>query len=330
MACAVPQRKSLIICSNFSQVPWLRRHIIIVVFWLFALFVITSANAEILRVGQGQKYDALHSAVAAAHNGDTIELMPGTYYDCAVIAQDNLTIQGAGPETVLTDTTCQGKALLVIDGSDVTVRGLTLQRARVPDGNGAGVRAEGGNLLIENTRFLNNEDGILAASSPAATIRVLGSTFISNGRCASNCAHGIYVNRLRLLHIENSIFESTKEGHHIKSRASTTEIIHNQITDGPNGTSSYLIDIPNGGNVIVKDNIMEKGPNASNTGTAIMIGAEGVTQPTDELVFVDNRFTNDQDRWTTFVHNVTATPALLSGNIFAGQVHPLIGDGSNN
>ena len=56
-----------------------------------------------------------------------------------------------------------GKALLITNGNNITIRNLTLQRARVPDQNGAGIRAQGNNLTIDHVRFLNNQDGILAA-----------------------------------------------------------------------------------------------------------------------------------------------------------------------
>jgi hypothetical protein len=59
-----------------------------------------------------------------------------------------------------------------------------------------------------------------------------------------------------------------------------------------------------------------------------MIGAEGVTQPTDEIMIKNNRFTNDQNLPTTFVRNMTATPAQLIGNVFKGEVRPLEGDGT--
>jgi len=36
-------------------------------------------------------------------------------------------------------------------------------------------------------------------------------------------------------------------GHHIKSRALRTEVIDCDVSDGVHGTSSYLIDIPDGG-----------------------------------------------------------------------------------
>jgi nitrous oxidase accessory protein NosD len=288
-----------------------------------------SAWSRTLEVGPGLPYQLPSQAIAAAQDGDIIAIRPGQYFDCAVIRQNGLTIQGTGPGAVLTDKTCQGKALLVIDSSDVTVRNLTLERARVPDQNGAGIRAEGGHLTVENTRFLNNENGILSAPNPSAVIKIIGSEFIGNGKCETSCAHAVYIGDARLLHIEHSRFRDTHVGHQIKSQALRTEIINNDIEDGPEGSSSYLVDIPNGGEVIITGNRMEKGPHASNQAYAITIGEDGVNRPTDRLIIKDNTFINDQERPTTFVRNLTATPAELSGNIFKGQVRPLEGDGSS-
>src|SRR5271165_5489748 len=211
------------------------------------------ADARVISAGTGEEFPVPSAAIAAARPGDTVHIAPGRYFDCAFIPQDRVTIEGDGPGTILTDKTCGGKALLVIDGKDVTIRNLTLQRARVPDGNGAGIRAEGGNLTVENVNFINNQDGILAADSPQATIRIIGSDFTDNGSCQNGggCAHGVYVNALALLRIERSKFFETREGHHIKSKARRTEIVGNTIADGPEGTSSYLIDIPVGGNILI-------------------------------------------------------------------------------
>jgi hypothetical protein len=285
--------------------------------------------ARTIEVGTDRAIKLPSAAVAAAKDGDTIEIYPGQYFDCAIVAQSNLTIEGNGPGVVLTDKTCAGKALLVIDGSNVTIRNITLQRARVPDRNGAGIRAEGGNLTIENSRFIDNENGILAASHAGAEIRVIGSEFYGNGKCDPSCAHAIYVDHIALLRIERSKFLDTHTAHHIKSRALRTEVINSDLLDGPNGSSSYLIEVPNGGSLVVEGNTMEKGPKTENQANAIMLGAEGVTQPTGELMFRNNTFTNDQQNQpTTFVHNITATPAQLIGNVFKGQVRPLEGDGT--
>jgi hypothetical protein len=293
-----------------------------------ALGAIPAASAKILEVGPDKPFKQPSEAVAVAESGDDVRIAGGQYFDCAIVKQDNLTIEGIGPDAILTDKTCAGKAILVINGKNVTVRNVTLQRARVPDRNGAGIRAEGGDLTIENTRFINNENGILSADNPSATIRITGSAFIGNGRCDGACAHGVYIGRIKLLHVDHTRFFDTHVGHHIKSRALRTEIIDCDIEDGPTGSSSYLIEAPNGGTLIVERNKMAKGSLTQNPGNTIMIGSEGVTQPTEQISIRDNTFTNEQNRSTTFVANRTATPAELSGNVFKGPVRPLEGDGT--
>ena len=295
----------------------------------FGLFDTGAATAATLKVGPGERFKAPSEAANAARDGDGIEIAPGEYFDCAFWRASNLTIAGTGPGVVITDKTCGGKALFVISGNDVTVRDLTLTRARVPDGNGAGIRAEGKNLTVTGVRFVNNQNGILAAAQPEGTIEIRDSEFVRNGTCASGkgCAHGVYVNALARLTVVHSRFFETRDGHHIKSRAARTEVIGNTIEDGDNGTSSYLIDAPNGGSVIVEGNTMQKGPKNSNHGTAISIGAEGVTQRTAEIIVRDNTFTNDYGGKTTFVNNITATEATLSGNVLKGKVTALKGDG---
>lgn len=288
----------------------------------------TAASARTLMVGPGQEYARPSQAAAAAQDGDRVIIAPGQYFDCAVWRQNDLTVEGVSETgTVITDKTCQGKALFVIPGHNVTIRNLTLTRARVPDGNGAGIRAEGANLTIDHVRFIDNQDGILAADAPGGTMLIRASDFERNGVCNPQCAHGIYVNHWKLLRIENTVFRETREAHHIKSRADQTDVIGCTIEDGPNGTASYLIDVPNGGGVLVRGNRMEKGPQTGNWSAAISIGEEGVDRPTPEILVEGNMFRNDSGHETTFVVNLTATPATLRGNHFTGPVKPLRGDG---
>lgn len=286
------------------------------------------ASARTLEVGPDQNLKTPSAAAAIAAPGDTIEIAPGEYFDCAVWSVDNLTIEGKGDGTVITDKTCQGKALFVTKGNDITIRNLTFTRARVPDQNGAGIRVEGKNLTIEHSHFIDNENGILTDNSPQSRIIIKNSEFIRNGKCESACAHGVYIGHIALLHIENSKFLETRDGHHIKSRALRTELIGNEIADGPKGTASYEVELPNGGSLMMENNTLEKGPNNGNRTAAVSIGAEGVTQHTDELIFKGNKFTNDDPHETFFVKNLTATEAVLTGNSFKGKVAPLSGDGS--
>ncbi|MGE0419728.1 MAG: hypothetical protein AB7O80_23235 [Acetobacteraceae bacterium] len=295
---------------------------------LMALMAPALAQARVLEVGAGRPYAVPSAAAAHAYPGDTIRIAAGTYEDCMVINADRVTIEGEGPDTVLANRTCQGKGILVISGKDVTVRTLVLRGARVEDRNGAGIRAQGGNLTVEAVQFIDNENGILAAPNPAATIRIRDSAFIGNGKCEPVCAHGVYIGQIGLLRIERTRFADTRRGHHIKSRAGRTEIVESDISDGPTGTASYLIDIPNGGDVLVERSRLMKGPNAENPTGAIMIGMEGATNPSLYLRVTGNEFTNGMTRPTNFVVNRTRTAAVLTGNKLTGDVRPLEGPGT--
>ena len=290
---------------------------------LALLFLALPAGARTLEVGPGKQFAQPSQAAAAAQDGDRVVIAPGQYFDCAVWSQNNLTVEGvSAQDTVITDKTCQGKALFVIPGSNVTVRNLTLTRARVPDGNGAGIRAEGRNLLVERVRFMDNQNAILAGAQAQSEIMVRDSEFVRNGT-----VQGIYVGRIALLRVERSTFRETRQGHHVKSRALRTEVLGCDIADGPTGTASYLVDVPNGGTVVIQNNRLEKGPKAENHSAAISIGAEGVDRPTPEIRVEGNQFSADGAYATVFVVNLTATSATLRDNHLRGKVRPLRGDG---
>jgi hypothetical protein len=297
------------------------------VLMLPAIAIAGPSRGDTLKVGRSQTYQTPSAAAAIAKNGDHIQIEPGQYFDCAVWRADNLVIEGTGPGVVITDKTCNGMGLFVIWGNNTTVRNLTLTRARVPDANGAGIRLVKGSLTVDGVKFIDNQNGLFGGV-PGTTVTVRNSDFDRNGTCAGACAHAIYIENVDLLRVENSHFSNTRQAHSIKSRALRTEVTGCTITDGPDGTSSFLIEVSNGGAVIVRDNTLEKGPKAENHTAAIAIGAEGVTHPTPEIVITNNNFSNDGDYDTALVWNVTATPATLKGNKLSGSVIPLKGDGT--
>lgn len=86
-----------------------------------------------------------------------------------------------------------------------------------------------------------------------------------------------------------------------------------RVPDGPDGTASYEIEVPIGGSLVVRNSTLEKGPHAENHSAAIVIGAEGVSQPTREITIENNTFRNDGSWNTLFVRNLTATEAMLRG-----------------
>ncbi len=286
------------------------------------------AGARTLEVGPGKEFRVPSAAGAVAVDGDRIAIQPGQYSDCTVWIANKLVVEGVGDaaKVVIADRICYGKGIFVTVGEGITIRNLTLARASVPDGNGAGIRGEGRNLVIEGVRFIGNENGILSGTVGGSML-IRDSVFDRNGSCRGPCAHGVYVGNLDLLQVERSRFTRTREAHHIKSRALRTEVTGCFIEDGPEGTASYEIEAPNGGSLVVRGNTIEKGPKSGNRGSAISIGAEGVRHPSREILVENNTFRNAGPFETAFVNNLTPTAAVLRNNRLAGTVVPLRGEG---
>jgi hypothetical protein len=291
-----------------------------------AMLCTLPAMARVLAVGPTHVLKLPSQAALVAHKGDVVRIDPGIYADCAVWGASDLLIEATGPGVLLAGKTCADKGIFVTLGDDITVSGISFAEATsVTWHNGAGIRAAGKNLTVRHSRFLNNENGILAGGSADSVLRITDSTFIGNGACIEACAHGVYAGAaIALLDIEHCVFLDTKTAHHIKSRARATIVRDSRIEDGPDGTASYLIDIPNGGNVLIQGNTMEKGAHSENPAVAIAIGEEGVKNPTGVLIVKDNTFHSDVPTRTAFVRDSTPIPVALSGNTISGDVEPVI------
>jgi hypothetical protein len=285
----------------------------------------SATPGNILEVGPGMAFSLPSEAARVAKSGDIIRIATGTYSDCARWDADDLIVEGLGGGATITGEVCDDKGLFITRGRNITIRNITFLAAHASSHNGSGIRAEGAVLLVENSRFIDNEDGILTGSNPASSITIRNSTFKGNGNCIAACAHGIYAGHIALLRVENSEFEEQHVGHHIKSRAARTEVIGNFVHDGPGGSASYLVDLPNGGSALISGNRFEKGPRSQNKNVAISIGAEGPRpeNPPGDIIISDNDFTNDTGAPTAFIRNYTGNPITVEANRLPGDVMPL-------
>jgi hypothetical protein len=92
-----------------------------------------------------------------------------------------------------------------------------------------------------------------------------------------------------------------KIGHLVKSRAQSNQIITNLLTDGLDGTSSLIIDLPNGGDSLISGNILQHGPQATN-GPSISYASEGAQNEIQTLRVVNNTSVNQRPNPGPFLH----------------------------
>ena len=227
------------------------------------------AAARVLEVGPGSAYAVPSAAAAAARDGDTVAIAPGEYFDCAIWHANGVTISAlAGGAVVLTDRACEGKASFVIQADGVTVRGLTFTRIRVPDGNGAGIRAEGRDLTVADSRFVNDQDGILAAGG--GFLHVTGCTFTRNGS-SDGPAHAVLADGLDELRIANSVFADARGGDHISASARRSELDGNRLNDAGIDPARPLVSIA-GGTVALSGNTVELSDTPGRPGAVLVTG----------------------------------------------------------
>jgi hypothetical protein len=262
---------------------------------LFALLLIPAPllAAPFTVMPGGQGYDRLQEAVEAVGDGDAaILIAPGVYRQCAVQTAGKIAYRAEAPGKVIFEReACEGKATLVLRGRGASVDGITFRKLFVFDGNGAGIRAEKGGLIVTDSRFRDSEEGILGNDDPAADIRIDRTTFSGLGRCdrGLSCAHSIYVGFYRSVTVTRSRFERGQGGHYVKSRAGRIAVSDSSFDDTQGHTTNYMIDLPAGATGTIQRNIFVQGKDKENHSAIVAVGAESRTNPSVGLAVIGNR-----------------------------------------
>ncbi len=287
-----------------------------------------SQTAPFHVVESGQSFWRLDDAVKAVGDREaTIEIASGIFHDCASQHAGRITFRATvAGQAVLDGQICDGKAALVFHGRGARVEGIVFQNLRVPDGNGAGIRLESGNLVVINSWFRDSEEGILSADDPASTITVDHSTFSRLGRCdrGLSCAHSIYVNNYGSVTVTKSRFEQGQGGHYVKSRAAHTVVTDSSFDDSHGHTTNYMIDLPAGSDGSITGNTFVQGKDKENHSAFITVAAEAREHPSAGLVIAGN--SADQvpgvDWPSAFVADWSHEPLRLGANKLSSRIKP--------
>lgn len=265
-------------------------------------------------VGPGRAIASLALAASMAPDGAVIEVDPGDYIgDVTVWLQRKLTIRGMGPgvRLIANGRAAEGKAIWVIRRGNFLVENIEFIGARVPDRNGAGIRFEGGDLVVRHCLFYDNENGILASGGEDSRLVVEYSEFAYNG-AGDGQSHGIYVG-LGRFRLTGSHLHHANVGHLVKSRSRYNRIEYNRLTDEAGGRASYELEFPDGGEAEVVGNIIQQGSRTSNS-VMVSFGAEGNRWPVNRLTMTHNTLVNDRRYGGTFVRVSPGAQAVLSRN----------------
>ena len=275
----------------------------------------------------GRGFGRLDEAVAAIGGGQgTILIAPGRYRDCAVQEGGRIAYVAAVPGKAVFDAAiCEDKATLVLRGVSARVDGLVFVNNRVPDGNGAGIRIEKGDLDVANAMFLDSQCGILSAEDSSAAIRITRSTFAGLGKDPTgNGAHGIYTGNYGSLTITRSRFERGTGGHYVKSRAPRADILDSSFDDTRGDHTNYMIDLSNGSTGRIAGNEFVGGKGKDNYSTMITVAPEGAKNSSAGLVVENNRasLAPGVDYRTTFVGNWSGDAVTVRNNTLGAGITP--------
>jgi hypothetical protein len=284
-------------------------------------------------VGPEREMKYPSEAAKTAKDGDIVAIDSGTYFnDYAVWRQRDLTIRGFGGMAHLKSKGLipNGKAIWIMKGDNIIIENVEFSGAMVKDTNGAGVRLDGGDLILRNTFFHDNEFSILGGRRPNASLEIVSSRFWFQKR-EDTYSHGMYIGQLKRFTLRGSHVKGTDQGHQVKTLALENHILYNRIEDVPGGNSSRLIDLPNCGLSFVIGNDLHQGRATQNT-DAIGYGAEKCVQRSEQqmkLYVVSNTFVNEAKNGV-LVNNHAGGDVLVSNNLLFGAGSFLSGNGSEN
>ena len=254
---------------------------------------LSALAAETWVVGPAGAPRSLQEALSLAKDGDTVELMPGDYPGGVLIENRRLAIRGMGkrPRVLGNAKVGNAKALWTVRGGDVTIENIAFSGARSTDGEGAGLRLEGGKLLLRECQFHDNEYGVYATAAEGAELTIENSEFGLAPKVVGGLYHLLNVGRIAKLTVRGSRFQQGVEGHMIKSRARGSLIAYNVIHDGQRGGASHAIDLPAGGLATVVGNVIARGADAQSP-VLLTFGSEGRPWDKNALRLAHNTLIN--------------------------------------
>ena len=276
---------------------------------------------EVLRVGPQRAIQTIKEAAKQVPDGGIIEVDAGEYPgDVAIWSNKNVALRAVGGRVRLdaAGASAEGKGIWVVRGGRIEVDGFDFVNAAVPDRNGAGIRLEKGHLIVRNSSFTRNQNGILTGNDKDAVVEIENSEFGYNG-FGDGQSHNLYVGAIARLSVTGSYFHHANVGHLLKSRAQENRIFYNRLTDETGGRASYELEFPTGGLAYVVGNIIQQSSTTENP-NIISYGAEGKKWPLNVLYLINNTLVDNRPRNGVFLKLRPDLGTVIAvNNLLVGQ-----------
>ncbi len=175
---------------------------------------------------------------------------------------------------------------LIAQGGDVQFINLMVKNVsnlNAGEGNAGAFYKTGGcphNLLIQDSKAYNSDNGFLSGYNEASTITMRRCVFAFNGIGAGGLTHNFYVGHAGHAIADQVLSFSTAQVHEGKWRSRITTITNSTFADGQNGVpgSSSCLDFPLGGLVNVTNTVLHKGPCPNGDTDMVQYGEEAPGQ----------------------------------------------------
>ena len=294
----------------------------------------------------GCNYTSISQAASQAQDYELIKVQAGTYNECAILpaTASHIWLEGVGGMAHMQGVVCGEKGAIVTNGQLTVIDNFEFSNLQIPCSEGmnaVGIRDQTGDLIVRNSYFHDSQGGILTGNTPTMNLTVLNSRFARlgidiNPSCTSTGPwfHDIYVGTIASFTFKNSIAEQNLTGNVVKTRAYKSTVECNQIENGYDSTyvkNGFLLDLPNGGDEQVDNNIIAQGPYTNDQTTMVEFGAEigrdATANPTQALEMSHNILINDFNKGAfLWMFYPTSAPASLTNNTFVGLGTPIGGN----
>ncbi len=273
-------------------------------------------------IGDSCIYATVAAAFEQVMDNETITILPGLHREGVILRANGVTIRGE-PGAHLHGTAAQGKAAIVIKGRDTVIEDLECSGITVKDRNGACIRLEAPNLTLRRVHFHDSEMGILTGNK-SGEVLVEDSVIENNGKNGRGYSHNVYVGSGTLIIRNSTIIRPNDQGHSIKSRAAKT-VVEGSVVGSLDHVDSRAIDIPNGGEIVLRDNVIHEGPNSVNSdviGIGLGIRNGKKSHEFNHSTIENNIIISDRKGATAYVHYRDVPPPVMRNNIIVGKTNP--------